>query len=183
MSTVGTPAPLPLPPIVRGSPKRFTDLMEAYQEGLVRAIAAASGVVVSRPEIDEGIDLTLTHRSDVHTHVESARLEVQLKSTYTASTTTGFSVQISRDRYDYLRTPNPSIAKILIVMSVPPSQDDWIHATDKRARVHNAAYWVNLEGMPSSAAAEPTVTAPFTQRFDDRALCDMMVRIGKGGAP
>lgn len=181
MSTVGAPAPLPA--IIRGSPKRISDLKEAYQEGWVRAVAAASGVVVAKPEIDEGVDLLLTHRSTVHLNGEPARLEVQLKATETAANGTGFSVQIERDRYDYLRLPDPAVRKILIVMSVPPSQDDWVHASDKRARMRRSAYWVNLDGEPEKAAAMPSVTAPLTQRFDDRALCDMMVRIGQGGKP
>ncbi|WP_426171643.1 DUF4365 domain-containing protein [Microbacterium sp. DWRC1-3] len=183
MSTLSPEAAPPPPPIVRGSPKRLSNLKEAYQEGLVRAIAAASGVVVAKPDIDEGIDLILTHRSNVHTVDEVARLEVQLKATITAPGSKGLSVQIAQERYDMLRSANPAVSKILIVMSVPQSQDDWIHLTDKRARVRHSAYWVNLDGAPSSTAKEPTVTAPLTQRFDDRALCDMMVRIGNGGKP
>ena len=179
MSTVGAP----LPAIVRGSPKRISDLKEAYEEGWVRAVAAASGVVVARPDIDEGIDLYLTHRSQLHVGGEPARLEVQLKATETSANNTGFSVQIERDRYDYLRLPNPAIKKILIVMSVPRSQDDWVHATDRRSRIRHSAYWVNLDGAPATTAAKPSVTAPRSQRFDDRALCEMMVRIGQGGKP
>lgn len=183
MSTLSTEAAALPPTIVRGSTTRISDFKEMYQEGLIRAIAAASGVVVSRPEIDEGIDLLLTHRSHVHTTVDKARLEVQLKATETPPTGKGFSVQIAEDRYDYLRAADPAIPKILIVMSVPPSQDDWVHLTDKRARVRHSAYWVNLDGAPATTAKEPTVTAPLTQRFDDRALCEMMVRIGAGGKP
>lgn len=183
MATLSTAAALPPPPIVRGSITRVSDFKEMYQEGLVRAIAAASGVVVAKPDVDEGIDLILTHRSDVHTALDKARLEVQLKATATAPSGTGFNVQIAQDRYDMLRTANPAVPKILIVMSVPPSQDDWIHLTDKRARVRHSAYWVNLDGAPATTAKKPTVTAPLLQRFDDRALCEMMVRIGGGGKP
>jgi hypothetical protein len=183
MSTLRPAAAPPPPPIVRGSTKRLQNFKEMYQEGLIRAIAAASGVVIATPGIDEGIDLILTHRSNVHTHVDVARLEVQLKATETPPNSNGFSVQLAQDRYNMLRSENPAVSKILIVMSVPRSQDDWIHLTDKRARVRHSAYWVNLDGAPATTAKEPTVTAPLTQRFDDRALCDMMVRIGGGGKP
>lgn len=157
--------------------------MEAFQRGYVRAIAAASGAVVSgEPEVDEGVDIELTHRSTSHL-IEAARVEVQLKSTHREPTEAGLSVQLRRKRYDYLRTADPTTHKILVVMSVPRVQDRWVHATSRRLKIRHASYWVNLAGLPATAAAQPTVVAPLTQVFDDAALCMIMERIGQGGAP
>lgn len=172
-------------PILRGSPQRLTNFMEAFQVGYVRAVAAAAGCVVNpAPEIDEGIDLTLTHVATSHL-IDKARLEIQLKavSVPLAPGASNVSVRMKRVRYDELRIADPSVSKILVVMSVPPSQNDWIHASQNRLKVHHAAYWVNLDGAPATAAAQPTVSAPVSQIFDDIALCAMMGRIGQGLKP
>lgn len=171
------------PSVLRGSPSRISNFKEAFQIGLMRSIAAASGAVISgNPEIDEGVDLNLTHRSAEHI-IDAARLEVQLKATHRLPSKTGLSVALTADRYEYLRAPSVAVGKILVVMSVPSEQDRWVHVTAKRLKVRHAAYWVNLEGGPAATGSTKTVTAPVTQIFDDIALCAIMARIGQGGRP
>jgi hypothetical protein len=172
-------------PILRGSPERLSNFAEAFQIGYVRSVAAAAGcVVIPAPEIDVGIDLILSHRADSHL-LDKARLEIQLKTTnkLVTPTTTQLSIQMRKKRYDQLRIVDPSIPKILVVMSVPKSQDDWVHASHDRLKVHHAAYWVCLDGAPATKAANPSASAPVSQVFDDVALCAIMTRIGQGGKP
>ncbi|PZF09194.1 DUF4365 domain-containing protein [Curtobacterium sp. MCPF17_011] len=158
--------------------------MEALQGAYVRSVAAASGAGISVPEIDEGIDYVLTHRADSHLF-DTARLEMQLKSTTRESNANSntISVQLTKKRYDYLRTPDPTVPKILVMMTVPAKQADWIHADHDRLHVRHASFWLNLEGFPASTAKNPTVSVPIHQIFDDIALCAMMSRIGQGGKP
>lgn len=170
--------------IVRGSPLRITDHMEAFQRAYVTALAAASGITVSVPVPDPGIDMILSHFAPVHRE-GVAHLEVSLKATSRkpARKATTLSVQIRRDRFDYLRTPGPTISKILVLMVVPQAQDAWVRASASTSVLHHAAYWVNLEGHARSMAAEPSVAVPLVNLLDDVALCDMMIRIGEGGRP
>lgn len=185
-SSVAEPPPQPPPrTMLRGSPKRITDFQEAFQESYLRAIAAAAGCVIAgKPEIDEGIDVLLSHTSSAHS-IEKVLLEVQLKatSTFVGSDIDHLSVDVRRDRYDYYRTANPSVHKIIVIMSLPASQDDWVSFKHKRLALRHAAYWVNLAGAPANSAARPSVSAPKLNRFDDEALCGIMERIGQGSAP
>ncbi|MEU2254445.1 DUF4365 domain-containing protein [Nocardia xishanensis] len=171
--------------VLRGSPSRKTDLMEAFQEAYVRAVAAAAGcVVVGRPEIDEGVDIILSHTSNQH-RAGKARLEIQMKATATALSADGSSIsaRIGRNRYDYFRTDDPAVSKIVVIMHIPRLQDDWLYLTDDALMLRHRSYWVSLHGYPATTTDSVTVAAPCSNKFDDIALCEMMEKVGRGGRP
>jgi len=169
---------------LRGYPNRYTDMMEQLQLSYVRAIAASAGCIVSKPEIDDGIDLTLTHKVDIHQGDKVARLEVQLKATSDYDEESKYvTATMRRDRWDYYRTPDCTINKIVVIMSMPKSQDEWTLAEHAGLSVRYCAYWVNLYRVEDSTAERPTVKAFKSNIFDDLALCEMMERIGQGGRP
>jgi len=170
---------------VRGSPKRYTDFMEAFQEAYVRSVAAAAGCVIGRPEIDEGIDLSLTHRAENHNGDGVARLEVQMKATAVSmpQDCAFVSSSISRDRHNYFCSENPTVPKIVVIMVMPKNPANWLDATSEALLLRNCAYWVNLEGNSEVATNKVTIKAPTSQPFTDVALCGIMDRIGKGDKP
>ncbi|MEU8306891.1 DUF4365 domain-containing protein [Actinomadura sp. NPDC048955] len=171
--------------VIRGYPNRYTKMMEQFQESYIRAVAASAGCIIARFEIDDGIDLLLTHKSDRHMGDKVARLEVQLKATsdYVGRDTDFLTATMRRDRWEYYRTKDCTINKIVVIMSMPALQDDWILAGHKALSMHHCAYWVNLHGAKFTNAENPTVRASKDHIFDDIALCEMMVRIGQGGRP
>ncbi|SBS78262.1 conserved hypothetical protein [uncultured Mycobacterium sp.] len=174
------------PPALRGSEKRITDLMEAFQESYIRGVAAAAGcVIVGKPEIDEGIDVMLSHRADIHLKDKFAFLQIQMKATTEGLVEDGkfIRTQLRQDRYDLFRNDDPSIHRIVVVLHIPENQEDWLRVGDSALLLHHHAYWVSIEGKPASAAEKVTVKAPTDQLFDDLALCGIMARIGQGGAP
>ena len=160
--------------------------MEQLQEGYVRAVAAAAGCVVSKPEIDEGIDLVLTHKSQAHWLTDKkARLEVQLKATSQQDALANGSIRAEIDghRFNELAVANPTVHKIVVVMLIPQLQEHWTYARAKGLTIHRCAYWVNLADLPPVTAKTTTVAAPTSQVFDDVTLCGIMQRIGSGGQP
>lgn len=176
MTTTGQP--------LRGSPERLSDFKESYQKGLVRAIAAASGASLGTPDPDPGIDFELTHYSDAHL-LEVAALQIQCKATkrqpgQNAST---LSVGMKRKRFEYLATANPSIHKILVLTSLPPDWNNWIGRTPNLTELRGTTYWVNLANAKASGISQTSVPVPLNQPFDDIVLCDLLARIGQGGAP
>jgi hypothetical protein len=172
--------------VLRGSPERLTNHMESLQIGYLRAVAAAAGCVVAgSPEVDEGVDFILSHRSVKHSSGPTAYLAVQLKSTtqFALDSSSYISSNMRQDRYDEFRSPHKTMHQIAVVMSLPQQQSDWIAASGEFLTVRHCSYWVNLAGAPASNAARPSFRAPLSNIFDDVALCGIMERIGRGGKP
>jgi hypothetical protein len=88
-----------------------------------------------------------------------------------------------RKRYDYFRSLNPAVRKIVVIMHLPEEQDLWLKLGEDCLHVHHGAYWVNLDGAPDKDQNYITVSAPTTSKFTDIELCNMMERIGQGGKP
>src|ERR1700733_11797266 len=188
LGMIGPSAPLnPARPPLRGSPKRRTDLMESLEEAYLRAVAASAGcVIVGRPDIDEGVEIMLSHTADSHQYDHVVYLNIQMKSTsaFEGRNTTSVSAGISGKRWNQFCTPNPTTSKIIVIMSVPRDQANWTEAGHEALTIRYCAYWVNIEGQPPvEEDSTTTVTAPKTQIFNDIALCAMMERIGQGGKP
>ncbi|MEV4266641.1 DUF4365 domain-containing protein [Kribbella sp. NPDC049584] len=159
--------------------------MESFQEGYLRAVCASAGCVIARPEIDEGIDVNLTHRAESHLATDRvARLEIQLKATTTSNLSSDFvKVRLRQDRYNYYAVSNPSVHKIVVGLAMPTDQAAWIASNHNALSVHYCAYWINLAGAGETSTEAKDVKIPKAQIFDDVALCDIMERIGQGGAP
>lgn len=161
-------------------------MMEQLQISYIRAISAAAGCIMDTPDIDDGIDVVLKHKSESHTAIPErvARLEIQLKATAGPMNNNGsISITMRHDRWDYFRTKDPALPKIVVIMLIPERQEHWTFARPKALSIHYAGYWVNIADSADSDADRPTVKASGRQLFDDIALCDMMERIGRGEAP
>ncbi len=111
-------------------------------------------------------------------------LELQLKSTSSASsrTATGLSIQMDRHRFEYFATPSPTIHKIVVAMWMPKNPEDWCEQFDDHFGMRHCAYWVNIAGSTSSART-PTVHFPYANVFDDVSLCRIVEKLGRGDAP
>lgn len=141
------------------------------------------------PEIDEGVDVTLTHTSDIHLRDDKkAHLEVQMKSSAYGPIENGqfVSTSLKRARYDEFRAVDVAVHKIIVILHMPVLQEDWLTVGADALHLHHRAYWVSIRGMPpipNAQQASFTVRAPTVQVFDDITLCHIMQRIGQKGAP
>jgi hypothetical protein len=175
---------LPSRPPLRGSPSRKTNFMEALQESYLRAVMASAGCVFAgKPEIDEGVDILISHTSNAHLAGDSqALLQVQLKAT-TSIHADHISASLSKERYNQFASTNPAVHKIIVLMYVPALQQHWTYARTKGLTIHHCAYWVNIAGSSMATTKQKSVSAKRTDVFNDVALCDIMERIGQGLAP
>jgi hypothetical protein len=181
-----------------------TACMETLQVGYLHAVAAAAGCSLSQPFPDNGIDWHVSHGSPGHTVDDEVTIKVQLKCTYQVPpnpparlpppSTEGaaspprlmgrfFSFTLDNDHLRKLARTPVSVHKILVVMLVPRAQDDWLRASHDRLDLRHCCYWVNLAGHPVTGRTRTTVRIPTARIFDDRALCEIMTRVGTGGRP
>jgi hypothetical protein len=163
-----------------------TACMETLQVGYLHAVAAAAGCSLAQPFPDHGIDWHVSHSAPGHAVDDEVTIKVQLKATYQrAPRPPGptFAFTLDNDHLVKLARSPVSVHKILVVMIVPRGRDDWIRAGHDRLALRHCCYWINLAGHPVTGRHRTTVRIPTSRIFDDRALCEIMTRVGAGGRP
>ncbi|MGX1299757.1 hypothetical protein RKD35_001245 [Streptomyces albogriseolus] len=172
-------------PAARGT-LATTACMETLQVGYLHAVAAAAGCSLSQPFPDNGIDWHVSHSAPGHLVDDEVTIKVQLKATSQIAPHPrgrSFSFTLDNAHLEKLARTPVSVHKILVVMILPRSQDDWLRAGHDRLDLRHCCYWVNLAGHPVTGRRRTTVRIPTSRIFDDRALCEIMTRVGRGGRP
>ncbi|MGV9250401.1 DUF4365 domain-containing protein [Streptomyces sp. NPDC003697] len=180
-----------------------TACMETLQVGYLHAVAAAAGCSLSQPFPDNGIDWHVSHSAPGHTVDDEVTIKVQLKCTYQLAPDAParlpvpgerpappsprlgrfFSFTLDNDHLAKLARTPVSVHRILVVMIVPRLQEQWLRAGHDRLDLRHCCYWINLAGHPITGRHRTTVRIPTSRIFDDRALCEIMARVGTGGRP
>jgi hypothetical protein len=120
---------------------------EAFSIAYVRAVAAVAGYRVQdgpAPD-DDSVDLTLSDRGPGGT-IRSPKLDIQLKSCLGAPVESPeWSYDLKARNYDDLRHTDLQVPRILVVVAVPESIDDWLHhEADRHLLVRHCGWWVSL---------------------------------------
>ncbi|MFI5620078.1 DUF4365 domain-containing protein [Streptomyces sp. NPDC051567] len=163
-----------------------TACMETLQVGYLHAVVAAAGCSLSQPFPDNGIDWHVSHGAPEHLVDDEITVKVQLKATTQippgpAGPTFPFILD-NAHLVKLARTP-VAVHKILVVMLVPRERDQWLAAGPDLLGLRHCCYWTNLAGHPVTGRHRTTVRIPTARIFDDRALCEIMTRVGSGGTP
>lgn len=162
--------------IQRGMATRLSNLKEEIQRGAINAIAAAAGCNTMVPAVDEGDDVILSYQAAGSE--EMKMLGLQLKATSARdrwnAEHTEITALLSRQRYDKYRSTAVTFPKIIVIMDLPESIDDWVDiSTDRMGLGKN--YWVSIAGFPErNNAGRIAVRASVDNVFDDAALCGIM---------
>lgn len=163
-----------------------TACMETLQVGYLHAVAAAAGCSLAQPFPDHGIDWHISHGAPGHAVDDEVTIKVQLKCTYQIAPRpagAAFSFTLDNEHLVKLAREPVSVHKILVVMLVPRTREEWLRAGHDALQVRHCCYWTNLAGQPVTGRRRTTVRIPTTRVFDDRALCEIMTRVGLGGRP
>ncbi|MFZ5443149.1 MAG: DUF4365 domain-containing protein [Myxococcota bacterium] len=119
----------------------------------VKAVVHAAGYFVDlagRASDDAGVDLTIVSLSSTGKR-QSPRLDVQVKTTIDPLVGDPFPYDLEVKNYDELRDTGPhNLARILVVVSVPRSQTDWVAATESELVLRRCGYWASLRGQPAT---------------------------------
>ncbi|WP_031078664.1 DUF4365 domain-containing protein [Streptomyces sp. NRRL WC-3742] len=163
-----------------------TACMETLQVGYLHAVAAAAGCSLSQPFPDNGIDWHVSHGSREHEVDDEVTVKIQLKATQQiAARPPGphFSFTLDNEHLRKLARTRVAVPRILVVMLLPSRVDQWLDARPDALELRHCCYWTNLAGHPVTGRRRTNVRVPTDQVFDDRALCDIMARVGAGASP
>lgn len=161
---------------------------EQISVAYIHALASAAGFKIYDMEVDdESVDLGLAS-SGVHGTTRSPRLEMQLKCTESdvsivkSGGVDAFSFQIKLKNYDDLRQTDYLVPKIVALLMVPRSTDEWVTCDKEKSILRRAAYWTSLRGEPAFTGKGEKVTVhfPCSQMLSPAALTDLMNRVGGG---
>ncbi|GAB2586040.1 DUF4365 domain-containing protein [Streptomyces capparidis] len=163
-----------------------TASLETLQVAHLHAVAAAAGCSLSQPFPGGGADWHVSHGSPRHDADGEVTIRVQLRCAYRMAPHpegSSFSLTLDNDHLAGLARTHVSVPKILVVMVAPRARDAWLHADHDRLELRHCCYWTNLAGHALTGRYRTTVRIPTSRIFDDRALCQMMARVGAGGRP
>ncbi|MBL8912027.1 MAG: DUF4365 domain-containing protein [Archangium sp.] len=117
----------------------------------VKAVAHAAGYFVElagRAADDAGIDLTIFALNATKRR-QAPRLDVQVKTTVEELVGDPFPYDVTAKNYDELRDDGPNnLPRILVVVSVPRDQREWLSASESQLVLRKCGYWVSLRGQP-----------------------------------
>ena len=160
---------------------------ESLSRAYVQAVAARAGVVCSVPDLDYGVDLTLRLVDEANGFEDAGvLLDVQLKSTSAElggePQSLGFDLRVTE--YNRLRRPDVPVPRILVVLELPPDENQWLTQTLDELILRRAAYWISLRESPPVIATKTTrVKLPRSRVFTPIALSEILARIASGGVP
>ncbi len=151
---------------------------EQFSHAYVRAVASVAGFSVYRPDVDDdSIDMSLAGRSQIGTPCKP-RIDLQLKCT---------SGNVVRDdqvvyplklkNYDELRDTGLLVPRLLVVVHVPGSEEEWLRHTEDELAMRRCGYWVSLwDKLETANTSKVTVYLPRTNVFDVAGLRSLMER-------
>lgn len=164
----------------------LNDLKAEFSGAYVRAVAHAAGYFVQGADRifdGDGVDLTVMSKGNGGV-VRSPRLDLQLKATSTPVTEDPFPYDLDVKNYNELCDDSWQVARILVVVIMPPDIAQWTEATETELLLRHCGYWSSLRGQPSSQnAASVRIRISRSACFHVTPLTQMMDRIRQGGTP
>lgn len=153
--------------------------MEQFSLAVIRAVAAAAGYHVTRPETDmHGVDGVLMAGFGRRPRIEfqamatsrDIRLDDQLR------------LPIPVRNYDELRLESWA-PRILIVALMPSASEPWLLESDDGLYLNTSVYWVSLAGLPPVPnTASVTISIPIANVFNQEQLTALMTH-AEAGSP
>ena len=151
---------------------------EAICKAYVRAIAAKAGLICSEPGDDYGVDLCLRAIRSRGSRLADigGQLDLQLKSTTRAHMNDSEVLfDLERKTYDDLQEAGDNVPRILVVLLMPVDESHWISQSPDELVLRGGAYWLSLEGYPSTMAAKTVrITIPRSNLFSTEAVLGIM---------
>ena len=158
---------------------------EQFSNAYLQAVAATAGYNICKPDVDDdSVDWGIGVRGGGGT-IRSPKVDLQLKCTsgdILKGDHLAFALKVKN--YDELRCDDYQVPRILVVVLVPDSVNDWLLQTEDSLAMRRCGYWVSLRGRGETTNTETvTIHLPKADVFSVDSLQGMLNRIGNGGLP
>jgi len=164
----------------------ITQRQEQLSRAYVHAVASVAGCSISTPQVDDdSIDMQITSRIGGILY-NSPQIDLQLKAPFKRNVFNlrSMSYPLSKKNYEDLRK-KVLVPRILVVVVLADSEDDWIHHTEEELVIRHCAYWVSLKNEVDLADIKPSATIRLhkNQILDVAGLQTLMQIVADGGNP
>ena len=154
------------------------DMEERLSVAYVLAIAGRAGYTTSERDLDrDGIDLSVQAAGAMR-----PALDLQLKATISLGAPSNGVLQfrLPARNHNLLCIPTQT-PRLLVVLDLPRSEDQWVTVTRDELILRRCAYWANLTGRDETDNVESvTVPIPEQNLFDVSALHALMEQSRRG---
>ena len=158
---------------------------EQFSNTYLQAIASVAGYSLYKPSVDDdSVDWGIAAKGGTG-RIRAPRLELQLKSTSKdVLGNSSIRYPLKLKNYDDLRMNDFAIPRILVVVLIPETIEDWLTQSETETCMKECGYWISLRGMPETQnTTAVTVTIPRTNQFTVVALQSIMEGISQGVQP
>ena len=160
-------------------------MKEQFSAAYVKAVVSVAGFTMSQPSVDhDSVDWTIARRGGGGI-IRSPKLDLQLKCTnHSALYSKTIPFQLKKKNFDDLKGEDFQAPRILVVVIVPKSIENWLKQDETALCMNHCGYWLSLRSFQSNANEDnTTVHLPRSNQFTVKALTAMMDRIGDNRFP
>ena len=159
---------------------------EQFSNIYLQAVTTVAGYSVYKPSVDDdSVDWGVCAKGGTGA-IRAPHLGLQLKCTSKRNIQDDNSIRypLKLKNYDDLRMDNFAIPRILVVVLIPKTPEDWLTQSETKLCIRGCGYWISLRGMPETPNTNSVnVTIPKTNQFTVAALQSIMERISQGVQP
>lgn len=162
-----------------------TKTMEAELSiAYVHAVSAHSGfgMEVTRVDLDS-VDVTINAKGPLTSSstIFSPSVSIQLKASFDCDMSRPKIIpfDLKMKNYDDLRAPT-LVPRILVLLSLPESQEQWVTHSVNDLILKNCAYWICLHGYPAvSNETKKRVEIPKANIFSQQKIREILEKISE----
>ncbi len=153
---------------------------EQFSHASVRAVAAVAGFSAAIPEVDDdSADLSLSGRSAEGLPLRP-RIDLQLKCT-SEDLIRGDQVvyPLKRKNCYELMITDFLVPRLLVVVHVPESDEEWLRHSEEELAIRRCGYWVSLMGHAETTNRTTiSIRLPRANLLDVAALRGLCIALG-----
>jgi hypothetical protein len=160
-----------------------TSKKEQFSIAYIRALAAPLGFNPGKFDVDDdSVDISFTAQYGINSKIRSPEINMQLKCTQLMFSKDNFlHYPLPIKNYNDLRGSNLSNPRYLVVLCIPPNEEDWLKVNESEMILRYLAYWFSLRYEPETKNAESvTIKIPKIQLLNKESFKMLMDKASNG---